>query len=178
MRIGRQRSDSNLTREQIMAAYELYCAGMSVPEIAGKIWERFGYASQRACVCSLYYSFSSYKLKMRKPGPARWHKHSCSGCGCPRDEFNRKCRQCQSRHSKRRENARKQEKELLEQRKTLGLCAGCGGEMSEKTIGCAACQSRYTQRKRRKERGDVVRAYEREYSRKRRERKQLEAEAA
>jgi hypothetical protein len=48
------------------------------------------------------------------------------------------------------------------------VCAGCGCELTARTTGCKPCGNRANKKTNRGQNGDARRAYEREYSRRRR----------
>lgn len=66
-----QRSGSRLTSENLSAAYVLYQKGMSFPQLADLLWERYGYPSPVACKGALNKGFHYEGFRVRTKSEAR-----------------------------------------------------------------------------------------------------------
>lgn len=101
----RRRSDALLTRRQVLAAYEIYKAGMSVRGIATLGWEKWGYKSMETAARTLDDSFRLEGLRLRSPGEGKRLAEAgkaCAECGGGREGFTVGCKACSSRHRHRR----------------------------------------------------------------------------
>jgi hypothetical protein len=66
-----RRRNAYMTAPQIAAAYKLYAeGGWSLNRLAAALWQRYGYASQSACLGGLYGSFkrAGYEVRTRVEG--------------------------------------------------------------------------------------------------------------
>lgn len=70
-RTDRRRDSCKITYAQVLAAHRLYVAGMSMRELAERIWQRFGYASARSCETCLREQFHREGLPVRTRSQAQ-----------------------------------------------------------------------------------------------------------
>ena len=148
-----RRRTAKLNRKQIMAAYEIYQRGHTVPQIADLIWKKFEFKNPIACQDSLYSAFDSYGRKLRTRNEAlrkRFQGIKCR-CGCPLDERTISCKSCQSRHKSRKRNYLKDPLNNLPPAITKGCCSKCKCDFNQRTKGCSACTQRHNKRRNRKE---------------------------
>ena len=134
-----------MTQRQVDAAWKLYEAGMTAPEIASQIWEQMGYASKKTCVNSLYNAWwmSGYKTR------SVYNKYlytPCKGCGGHMDERTPGCRNCTVRHLKRKERGAPA---VIQSR--ADLCPTCH-RPGDENRGCGDCYERLKNRKKRLQR--------------------------
>lgn len=71
-RVRKQKVTSRLSQADLAAAYVLYDRqGLSLPDLAGLLWERYGYASPKLCRDALYNGFRAEGFKIRGHREAR-----------------------------------------------------------------------------------------------------------
>src|SRR5690349_3858882 len=100
IRQQRRRRDARLTRKQVLAAWELYRAGYSVPQIAAAGWKQWGYGSEALATNGLYRAFDLEGFRRRTLSEVR-QAERCSRCGCPAEERTYACKVCRVRHGRR-----------------------------------------------------------------------------
>lgn len=72
----RRRSDAFLSRRQVLAAHELYLAGMSSYDLADLGWRKWGYASPDIARRKLLEAFKRDGLTTRTRSEALTHRHA------------------------------------------------------------------------------------------------------
>jgi hypothetical protein len=74
-----------LSREQVRAAYTIYCGGpLSLQEIADLGWEKWGYANPQSAFVALYQAFRREGYGLRDPAVGtrlRWQKYRAQKVG-------------------------------------------------------------------------------------------------
>lgn len=134
-----------LNRHQVRAAYTLYQAGYTVPEIAAAGWQKWGFASQETARTCLHHAFAIDGLKLRTRTEAARLRASTRRCACGvlMHERGPACMPCATRHWRRRRDGLT----WVPPQVRTGHCATCGVKWDDRTPGCGSCRHRHRSRR-------------------------------